>query len=94
MSGLFGFFTGQNAVLMAGVVAFTAFFLIGRVAHARQQLPKHPPASTDGKNLVVQLCDGETNLVVNGVDPNGRMTPEQAQAASNQLMSMWLSKKG
>jgi hypothetical protein len=36
MSGLFGFFTGQNAVLMASVVAFTAFFLIGRVAHARQ----------------------------------------------------------
>lgn len=36
MSGLFGFFTGDNAMLMASVVAFTAFFLIGRVAHARQ----------------------------------------------------------
>ena len=36
MSALFGFFTGDNAVLMASVVAFTAFFLIGRVAHARQ----------------------------------------------------------
>jgi len=36
MSGLFGFFTGDNAMLMASVVAFTAFFLIGRLAHARQ----------------------------------------------------------
>lgn len=36
MSQLFGFFSGDNAVLMASVVAFTAFFLIGRVAHARQ----------------------------------------------------------
>jgi len=36
MSPLFGFFTGENAVLMASIVAFTAFFLIGRVARARQ----------------------------------------------------------
>lgn len=38
MSGLFGFFSGDNAVLMASVVAFTAFFLIGRVAQARQSV--------------------------------------------------------
>lgn len=36
MSAMFGFFSGENAVLMASVVAFTAFFLIGRVARARQ----------------------------------------------------------
>ena len=36
MAALFGFFTGDNAVLMASVVAFTTFFLIGRVASARQ----------------------------------------------------------
>ena len=36
MSALFGFFSGDNAVVMASVVAFTAFFLIGRVAQARQ----------------------------------------------------------
>jgi hypothetical protein len=36
MSGLFGFFTGDNAILMASVVAFVAFFLIGRLAQARQ----------------------------------------------------------
>ena len=36
MTALFGFFSGDNAVLMASVIAFTTFFLIGRVAHARQ----------------------------------------------------------
>jgi hypothetical protein len=33
---MFSFFSGENATLMASVIAFTAFFLIGRVAHARQ----------------------------------------------------------
>jgi hypothetical protein len=33
---MFSFFSGDNATLMASVIAFTAFFLIGRVAHARQ----------------------------------------------------------
>ncbi len=36
MGALFGFFSGDNAVLMASVVAFTAFFLIARIANARQ----------------------------------------------------------
>jgi len=33
---LFSFFSGDNAIIMASVVAFTAFFLIGRVVDARQ----------------------------------------------------------
>ncbi len=36
MMALFGFFNGDNATLMASVVAFTAFFLIARLARARQ----------------------------------------------------------
>jgi hypothetical protein len=36
MGGLFSFFDGPMASVMASVVAFCAFFLIGRVAHARQ----------------------------------------------------------
>ena len=36
MPALFGFFAGDNATLMASVVAFTAFFLIGRLLRARQ----------------------------------------------------------
>jgi hypothetical protein len=31
-------FTGCNALMMASVVAFVAFFLIGRIAHARQSV--------------------------------------------------------
>lgn len=33
---LFGIFNGSNAALMASVVAFVAFFLIARLANARQ----------------------------------------------------------
>lgn len=36
MNPLFGFFNGENAALMASVVAFVAFFLIARLARARQ----------------------------------------------------------
>lgn len=36
MNPLFGFFTGENATLMASVVAFVAFFLIARLARASQ----------------------------------------------------------
>jgi hypothetical protein len=36
MSELFTFFDGPTATLMSSVVAFVAFFLIARVAHARQ----------------------------------------------------------
>ena len=38
MNPLFSFFTDENARLMASVIAFSAFFLIGRVAHARQKV--------------------------------------------------------
>lgn len=36
MSELFTFFDGPPATLMSSVVAFVAFFLIARVARARQ----------------------------------------------------------
>jgi thiosulfate dehydrogenase len=71
-------------------------FLIGGVMFyrvARAQEPKHPPVPSDGKNLVVQLCDGKTFLTVPGIDANGRMTAEQAQTVSDQLMSMWMTTK-
>ena len=44
MSPLFGFFTGENAVVMASIVAFTAFFLIGRVVQARQGVALPSPS--------------------------------------------------
>ena len=38
MNPLFSFFNGSNAALMASVVAFVAFFLIARLAKARQSV--------------------------------------------------------
>ncbi|MEO8756911.1 MAG: hypothetical protein ABI398_04050 [Devosia sp.] len=36
MNPIFNFFNGENAALMASVMAFVAFFLIARLARARQ----------------------------------------------------------
>lgn len=36
MSELFSFFNGPSATMMSSVVAFVTFFLIARVAQARQ----------------------------------------------------------
>lgn len=38
MNPIFNFFSGENAALMASVVAFVAFFLIARLARARQSV--------------------------------------------------------
>jgi hypothetical protein len=38
MSSIFALFNDENARLMASVVAFSSFFLIGRVAHAGQKV--------------------------------------------------------
>lgn len=64
--------------------------------HAHQQdakLPKHQEASGDGKHLVVQLCDGQTSLEVPGVRSSERLTPDEAQKVSDQLMSLWMAKQ-
>ncbi|HNJ44056.1 MAG TPA: cytochrome C [Acidobacteriota bacterium] len=76
------------------IVAAAALTIYG-VAQAQQKsapLPQHPPAPGDGKNLVIQLCDGETNLEMKGVKPDERLSPDQAQTAANTLMSMWFAK--
>jgi len=69
-----------------------AIFALGGVIYAQQELPKHPKVEGDGKSLVVQLCDGETSTTVPGVAPDSKLTPEQAQAVSNELMSKWYAK--
>ncbi len=80
---------GLKMITLMGLVIGGAMFY--RVAQAQE--PKHPPVPGDGKNLVVQLCDGKTFLSVPGVDANGRMTPEQAQTVSDKLMSIWMTTK-
>ncbi|HXG67180.1 MAG TPA: cytochrome C [Blastocatellia bacterium] len=76
---------GTLAVILA--VGVTVY----QNAHAQE--PKHPPAPGDGKNMVVQLCDGKTHIVVPGVRPDERMTRKQAQAVSNELMKLWMAKQ-
>jgi len=79
--------------IIAIAVLFSAGAIFYRGANAQQQQePKHPSVPTDGKEMVVQLCDGETHTKVKGVRPDGRLTPEQAQAVSNELMRMWMDK--
>ncbi len=75
------------AALLAGGMIYY------RGARAQQQeLPRHPPVQTDGKEMVVQLCDGETYTHVKGVRPDERLSPEQAQGVSNELMTRWMAK--
>jgi thiosulfate dehydrogenase len=62
-------------------------------AAAQQPLPQHPAAPGDGKSMVLQLCDGETNLVLPGVDPSSRLSPEQARVAVDKLMDLWYAKE-
>jgi thiosulfate dehydrogenase len=74
------------------VVMLGATFVYYRVHAQQQDVPKHKEVATDGKNLVVQLCDGETSKVVEGVPADGKLTAEQAQKVSNDLMAMWFAK--
>src|SRR5262245_50146914 len=57
------------------------------------ELPQHQAAPEDGENLVVQLCDDETNLTVKGARPGERLSPKRAQSVSDQLMNLWFAKK-
>lgn len=50
---------------------------------------KHPqPKDKDG-NLVVQLCDGETQVTIDGVKEGETLTPDQAREVANKLMVMF-----
>lgn len=79
------------SIIAACLIGGATFY--GSVSAQQEPLPTHKPAQTDGQNMVVQLCDGETNLEVKGVRPDERLSAEKAQAVSNQLMNMWLAKQ-
>jgi thiosulfate dehydrogenase len=86
----------QLGVLTACMAGSIAFHQGARGAQAQQgskELPKHPAPPVSGEHLVVQLCDGDTFLELKGVQPDARLTPEQAKLASDQLMMMWIKKQ-
>jgi thiosulfate dehydrogenase len=58
-----------------------------------QQEAKHPATPNDEQMMVVKLCDGVTSKALPGVKPDARLSSEQAQAVSNELMAMWLAKQ-
>ncbi|MCI0485143.1 MAG: cytochrome C [Blastocatellia bacterium] len=83
----------KNWLKMGALMVFAVCGIsMYEVAQAQKQDPKHPPVAGDG-SLVVQLCDGKTNVTVPGVDPNTRLTKEQAQAVSSELMKLWMTKQ-
>jgi thiosulfate dehydrogenase len=71
-----------------GVAALLA--LAGAAGAA--EVPRHrAPADKDA--LVVQLCDGETELAVAGKQPGDTLTRDEAQRASDELMRAWGAKQ-
>lgn len=82
----------KTATLASLLLGGLSFFQ-GASAQQQQDLPQHSPVATDGQNQVVQLCDGETNIVVKGVPQGQRLTPEQAREATSALMAMWYAKQ-
>jgi thiosulfate dehydrogenase len=54
------------------------------------ELPRHPLPKAEHGGTVVGLCDGETTTELDV--PPGKMTREQAQAASDKLMAEWRKK--
>ncbi len=77
---------------VAALLAGGLIYYRGALGQQQPESPKHPTVPTDGKELVVQLCDGETYTRVKGVRPDERLSPEQAQAVSNELMTKWMAK--
>ena len=70
-----------ETILVAAVLAQTA------------PLPKHnAPEKNKNGEVVVGLCDGETTAEVKGVKDPSKMTKQQAQAVSNDLMQKWQAK--
>ena len=86
----------QLGTLIMCMAAGITFYLGAQRVQAQQgakELPKHPAAPVSGESLVVQLCDGDTFLELKGIQPDARLTPEQAKQASDQLMMMWVKKQ-
>jgi thiosulfate dehydrogenase len=81
---------GALAVCLIGSITFYQGVL---AQQATKELPRHPAPPVSGDSLVVQLCDGNTFLELKGTPTDARLTPEQAQAASDQLMMMWMKKQ-
>lgn len=83
----------KNWLKIGALMVFASFGISIVAAQAQKQDPKHPRVEGDGSGFVVQLCDGKTSVSLPGVDANTRLTKQQAQAVSNELMKLWMEKQ-
>ena len=71
-------------IMMCGAAAFAA---VATDALAETTKTHNPPPAKKPGATVVELCDGETSVEIDGA-----MTPEKARAASATLMREWRKK--
>ncbi|HXF05154.1 MAG TPA: hypothetical protein VNM72_07035 [Blastocatellia bacterium] len=62
---------------------------VGTVLGQQAETVKHPPAKSSGDTLVVQLCDGETQMEIAGVREGEILPPERARAVAQQMMAVY-----
>jgi thiosulfate dehydrogenase len=85
--------TGTTFLREARTAPAAALFALVACAPAQAaELPRHS-ASAEKDKLVVQLCDGETELAVEGKRPGDLLSREEAQRASDALMRSWIAKQ-
>ncbi|HSE98110.1 MAG TPA: hypothetical protein VLD57_07535, partial [Blastocatellia bacterium] len=67
----------------------TASVLAMGIAVSAQQKdqPRHPEAKSENGNLVVQLCDGKTQMEVEGVREGEVIPPEMARGVAAKMMA-------
>lgn len=60
---------------------------VGTVLGQQAEAVKQPPAKSP--NLVVQLCDGETQMEIAGIGEGQVLPPERARAVAQQMMAVY-----
>ncbi|HWP43798.1 MAG TPA: hypothetical protein VNO14_11215 [Blastocatellia bacterium] len=70
------------------VIASVLGMVLGLTGWAQQNsAPRHPEAKSENGNLVVQLCDGKTQMEVEGVREGEVMPPEMAREVAAKMMA-------
>jgi thiosulfate dehydrogenase len=78
------------AAASCATLALAAAALVPCLLRAEPAAPQHQmttPAKPGG--VVVMLCDGKTNVEIDGLQPGQQMSHEQALAVTRRLMQKW-----
>lgn len=71
-------------LIVTVMVCGTPFVLM-----AQHETPKHADVKSENGNLVVQLCDGQTQMEVAGVRADEVLPPEKARQVAQQMMALY-----